>query len=244
VTDPALDLLVLSDLHYIGTADDVCTIEERNCDLGPSLIRDACQRLQGDGIVPDLLVLLGDLVNDGLADGAEEDLAQIAQSAQDAGLSLLAVPGNHDGEAADFVSLFGCAPGLHEVAGYGFLVFHDLVAPDHATTRAGRDLTLPREAARQHPDLPLVALQHNPLHPPIDHEYPFIITNADRVLEGYCEAGVILSLSGHYHPGQAAHPVDGTVYYTLPAACEVPFSFAHIRLRGRSLEVCQRALAE
>ena len=238
----SLDILILSDLHYVGDADHTCAIPERQCHLGPSLVRMAYQQLQRDGIAPDLLILLGDLVDDGLAAGAELDLAAIAEAAQEMGLPLLAVPGNHDGSLEQFVRLFGCDPGLHEIEGYGFLLFHDDVAPDHVTSRPPEGRALPGQVARAHPGLPLVALQHNPLHPHIEADYPFMLVDAPGILHDYSEAGVILSLSGHYHPGQPAHPAGGVTCYTLPAACEAPFRYAHLRLRGREVEVQERSL--
>ena len=244
MTFSSLDLLVLTDLHYIGAADDVCTIEERQCDIGPTLVREAAQRLRQEGIRPDLAILLGDLVNDGLAAGADQDLAEIAQAVQDAGLPFLAVPGNHDGDMAQTARLLGCAPGLHEIGGYGFVIFHDHVAPDHVTTRSEKDLALPEQIACRRPDLPLIALQHNPLHPRIDHEYPFVLSNVERILQGYRASNMLLSLSGHYHPGQPAHPHKGTVYMTLPAGCEAPFPYAHVRLRDRRVETAWYALEQ
>ena len=244
MNSPSLDLLVLTDLHYIHAADDICTIEERRCDLGPALIRQAYQDLRQDGIQPEVVILLGDLVNNGLAAGADRDLADILQAVQDTGLPLLAVPGNHDGDFSQFVARVGCAPGLHQIGGAGFLIFHDAVAPDHVTTRPQEVLALPDQVARQHPDLPLVALQHNPLHPHIEHDYPFMPTNTLDILASYRRANVLLSLSGHYHTGQPAHSHDGTVYTTLPATCEAPFRYAHIRLRGRTVEVYPHALDE
>ena len=237
-----LDVLVLSDLHYIGVADRVCPIPERNCHLGPALVRAAFEELRREGIEPDLLILLGDLVDDGLVAGADADLAAIAEAARETGLPVLALPGNHDGDWAQFVRLWGCDSGLHEIGGYGFLVFHDHVAPDHVTTRPPEGLTLPAQAARERPGLPLVALQHNPLHPPIEADYPYMPTNTQEILRGYREAGAILSLSGHYHHGQPAHRVGDVTCYTLPAACEAPFRYAHIRLQGREVYVWERAL--
>jgi predicted MPP superfamily phosphohydrolase len=237
-----LDILVLSDLHYVGVADHVCPIPERKCHLGPALVRMAFQQLRQDKVEPELIILLGDLVDDGLAEGAEADLSAVAEAALEPGLPVLAVPGNHDGDVGRFTSLFGCAPGLHEVGGYGFLVFHDDVAHDHVTTRSMEGLTLPAEIAHNRPGLPLVALQHNPLHPHIEADYPFMLTDAEEILRGYSEAGVLLSLSGHYHHGQPAHPVGGVTCYTLPAACETPFRYAHIRLLDREVEVRERAV--
>ncbi len=244
MTTRSLDILVLSDLHYVHAADHTCPIPERKCHLGPALVRMAFQQLRQDDVEPDLLILLGDLVDDGLAEGAEVDLSAIAEAALETGLPVLAVPGNHDGDIGRFARLFRCTPGLHEVGGYGFLVFHDDVALDHVTTRPPEGLTLPVEIAREHPDLPLVALQHNPLHPHIEADYPYMLTDAGEILRGYNEAGVILSLSGHYHSGQPAHPVGGVTCCTLPAACEAPFSFAHVRLQGRQVKVQQSTLPE
>jgi predicted MPP superfamily phosphohydrolase len=244
MTTTSLDILVLSDLHYIGVADHTCPIPQRKCQLGPALIQAAFRQFRQEGIEPELLILLGDLVDDGLAEGAEADLSTVAEAAQETGLPLLVVPGNHDGDFDEFARLYGCGPGLHEIGGYGFIAFHDEVAPDHVTTRPPEGLALPGQVAQARPDLPLVALQHNPLHPHIEDDYPFMLTHAEDILRGYNEAGVILSLSGHYHPGQPAHPVGGTICYTLPAACEAPYRYAHIRLRGREVEVWERALGD
>jgi predicted MPP superfamily phosphohydrolase len=242
MSNATLDILVLSDLHYIGVADRVCPIPERKCALGPALVRAAFQELGQEGIEPGLLILLGDLVDDGRAEGADVDLAAIAQAAQETRLPILALPGNHDGDPGQFIRLFGCAPSLHEIEGYGFLVFHDDVTLDDVTVRPPEGLALPAQTARERPDLPLVALQHNPLHPHIEADYPYMPTNTQQILRGYDEAGVILSLSGHYHKGQPAHPVGDTIYYTLPAACEAPFRYAHIRLQGREVSVRERSI--
>jgi len=90
--------------------------------------------------------------------------------------------------------------------------------------------------------LGLVALQHNPLHPQIESDYPYVLTNAEAILSGYEEAGVILSLSGHYHAGQPAHRVGNVTCYTVPAACESPFRFAHVQLRDRESQVREHSL--
>jgi hypothetical protein len=244
VNPPSLDLLVLTDLHYINLADDLCTIERRHCDLGPALIRKAFQDVRQAGVQPDALILLGDLVNNGRATGADRDLAEIAQAARDTGLPVLALPGNHDGDVGQFIGAFDCPPGLHELEGFGLLVFHDHIALDDVTTRSEEGLALPIQIAGQRPYLPLIALQHNPLHPHIESEYPYMPTNTDRILSSYRNANVLLSLSGHYHLGQPAHAVGPTTYCTLPATCEAPFTYAHVRLRGRTVSIDQRALDE
>jgi histidinol phosphatase-like PHP family hydrolase len=52
----------------------------------------------------------------------------------------------------------------------------------------------------------------------------------------------MLSLSGHYHPGQPAHALGNTTVYTVPAACETPFRFAHVTVRDREIDVREHGL--
>ena len=238
---PSLDVLVIADLHYVDKADHVCPIEWRKSDLGPLLVKGAFQRLCDDGVDVGLAIVLGDVVDNGLADGAGEDLEAVAKTARGLGVPVLAIPGNHDGDYRRFATVFGCDPGLHEVGGYGFLVFHDRVGGGDVTTRPTALLDLPVRVAAQQ-TLPLVALQHNPLYVPGQHDYPYVLTNAGAVLDGYREAGIVLSLSGHYHPGQPVREVRGVPCYTVPAACEKPFRFAHVRLEGRGAQVIEMAL--
>ena len=238
---PSLDALVIADLHYVQKADHVCPIERRKSDLGPLLVKGAFWRLRDDGVDVDVVVVLGDVVDNGLADGAGEDLAEVAEETRALGVPVLAVPGNHDGDFQLFAALFGCSPGLHEVGGYGFLVFHDHVGDGDVTTRPAALLDLPAGAAAEQA-LPLVALQHNPLYVPGQHDYPYVLENAGQVLDGYREADIVLALSGHYHPGQPLSKVRGVPCYTVPAACEQPFRFAHVRLEGRDARVTELPL--
>jgi len=242
MTGPSLDVLVLSDLHYVREADHVCPIEQRKCALGVTLVERAFGCLRERGVDVGLVVVLGDAVDNGEADGADRDLAAVAGAVRRPGILVLAVPGNHDGSTARFYRTFGCSPGHHEIGGYRFLLFADAIGPGHVTTRPQEGIDLPGKVARVQPGMPLVALQHNPLHPAIESDYPFLLTNAAEVLSVYQDAGAILSLSGHYHPGQAHCQVGQVSCYTVPALCEEPFCFAHVRLRGREVAVWEGAL--
>jgi len=121
----SLDIPVVGDLHYVCEADHVCPIEERRSSLGPMPLRKAVHRLKREGIAVQLVVILGDVTDDGHANNAGK-------------------------------------------------------------------------AAVKRPGLPLIALQHNPLHPNINSGYPHMPGNNDAVLSSYHESGVILSLSGHW----------------------------------------------
>ena len=258
MTGPSLDVIVLSDLHYVREADHVCPIERRKSALGVAFVERAFGCLRDRGVDVGLVVVLGDVVDNGEADGADKDLAAVAGAVRGPGIPVLAVPGNHDGSTARFYRTFGCSPGNHEIGGYRFLLFADDVGPGDVTTRPSEGLDLPGKAARAQPGMPLVALQHNPLHPAIESSYPYVLTNAAEVLAAYRDAGVILSLSGHYHPGQTHHQVGQTHHqvgqthhqvgqvscYTVPALCEDPFRFAHVRLRDREVAVWEGASGE
>jgi histidinol phosphatase-like PHP family hydrolase len=127
---------------------------------------------------------------------------------------------------------------LREIGGYGFLIHHDTVGERDVTTRPDGMLGLAAEIAAQKPGLPMIALQHNPIFPDVDSTaYPYMPTNTAAIRRAYRDAGVVLSISGHYHPGQSLQRAGGVAYYTAPAACERPFRFAVVTLAGREVEV-------
>jgi histidinol phosphatase-like PHP family hydrolase len=237
-----LDLLVLADPHYVGHACHHCGLPERRTALAPVLVRKALARLQHEGIRPDAIVLLGDAVDNGDAAGADRDLRALAGELLRTGLPVLAVPGNHDNDAGAMAAAFGCPAGFRRIGDCVFLVFHDARVEGETFARPGDQLDLPRRAAAAHPGATLVALQHHVLHPAIHENYPYMLANADRVLDGYRDAGVRLSLSGHFHAGQPATERDGTLYVTAPALAESPFRFLHVRLAAGAATVRECAL--
>lgn len=239
---PILDLLVLTDTHFVAQARHACTEPKRQTALGQILVRKALARLRRSGIEPGLIVVLGDLVDDGTAPGAELDLLTLAGELRRTGIPVLVVPGNHDGPAARLARIFDCPAGLHRVGGFGFLLFHDAPIGAERHARDATQLALPEQTAQRHPDLTLVTLQHHPLHPPIESSYPYLLDNAAAVLASYRAAGVRLSLSGHYHAGQSLHTRDGADYLTAPALCESPFRFLHVHLEGREVRTTEHAL--
>jgi len=235
---PALNILVVSDTHFCKDASPEERILDRYVALGPLLLRKALLRLRHMGVSVDLLVLPGDLLDDGSREDSEAALALFAAEAAEAGLPVLAVPGNHDRDPTRVARVFSCEAGLHEMGGYGFLLFHDPAEDGDVTTRSDGMLSLPEQIASRNPALPLVALQHNPVFPSIDSKgYPYMPTNTEAIRESYRKAGVVLSISGHYHQGQPLQPDGEVAYYTAPAACEKPFRFAVIHLRGRNVTI-------
>ena len=237
-----LTILVIADPHFIGAANHTCAHVDRHTQFGQILLRKALWRLKHLGVKPDLIVLLGDLVDDATKPGAQADWQTLAGEVHKTGIPVLAVPGNHDDDAARFAQVFGCAPGIHLIGDYVFLVFHDERQEGELFHRPADQLDLPARAAAMYPGRPIIALQHHPHDPIIREGYPYHLTNRADVMAGYREAGVCLSLSGHYHASQAAHVVDGVTYATAPALCEPPYRFQLIRLEGRRVQMQDHAL--
>jgi histidinol phosphatase-like PHP family hydrolase len=227
-----LDILILSDLH--------CSCSEATPNPMPGgggawarlFALRALEQLRQEGREPGLILLLGDLVADGHAPGAESVWMQLAGELLATGIPVLALPGNHDERPDRVAALFNTPPGLRRIGGYGFLVFHDRRIDGDHYARTDADLALPDAIAAAHPGLPLIALQHNPIFPAIDSPYPYRLDNAAAVADSYRSAGVSLSLSGHYHPGAGPAVRDGTTYLTAPALGDPPFAFLHLRLDG------------
>jgi len=235
-----LELLLLADAHHVRHAAHECAVPARKATWGLELMRRALRYARGDGPI-DAVVLMGDMVDNGLALGAGKDLEELRGEARSLDAPVIVVPGNHDGDAERMLCLFGDRPGLHQVKGYRLVTFADHYEPDDRATRAEQDLNVLAQTGA-HPGSPIIAFQHNPIHPHIESTYPFNLTNATEVMRAYERAGVMLSVSAHYHPGIAAQGVNGVSYLTCPALCEAPFRFVRLSVRGRSFVAREVAL--
>jgi histidinol phosphatase-like PHP family hydrolase/predicted phosphodiesterase len=182
---------------------------------------------------------LGDVLDDGTVPHAPAALEEVRDTIQSAApeADLLVVPGNHDGDQRRLLDIFDARTGLFEIGGYRFVVFADTYDGDDVCSRRQADLELLRDLGDSAGG-PIVVCQHNPMNPWIDCPgYPFMLTNRDAVMAGYARAGVLLSLSGHYHSGQSLNVADGVQYFTCSALTKAPFSYAIVTLTGREVDV-------
>ena len=245
-------LLVIADSHYASCADDVVSGPSRRCDLGCEIVRRAIVDAARQGPF-DAIALMGDLIDNGNSPRADDDLRAVRDEVRAAApdTPLLIVPGNHDGDPQRLLAIFDQQPGLHEIGPYRFVTFADAYVNDQICTRSEADRRLLADIA-DNAGPPIIVLQHNPMNPLIDRDdYPFMLTNRADVMADYAAAGlsragsrgVMLSISGHYHTGQSLNTADGVRYFTAPAVCEAPFSYAMITLIGRDVEIEIRPLA-
>ena len=233
-------LLVLTDAHNDSLADPSAPTG-RNCRLGNELVHRAINdalRLGGF----DAIAIMGDMVDRGQLSSAADDLQAVAAEIARAvpGVPVLAVSGNHDGHAQRFKTIFGQSHDVVELGGYRFILFSEVYAEGDYATRPASQLARLRELAAG--GGPIIALQHNPMNPPIVSDYPYMLVNRDEVMEAYRQCGVLLSISGHYHAGQALSRHGQVSYVTVPALCEKPFFYAIVRLRDREVGVEFRRL--
>ena len=218
-------LLVLADAHCVG----------EDAELILRAVDDANRRGGFDAVA-----LMGDLLNDG--DAALDTVARTVREAVGSA-PMLVVAGNHDGPADRLRSAFGHPPDLAALGGYWFVAFTDTYAEGDDCTRTAADRRRLRELADRD-GAPIVALQHNPVwpDPDTDSDYPYLHTNRDEVMRDYRDAGVLLSISGHYHAGGDLASAGGVRYLTAPALCESPHAYLLVTLIGREVRVDRREL--
>jgi len=243
--DATFRLLIVSDIHY-GPMElaGLDFLPKRRCAMGAELIQRAV-RAAGE---VDAVAVGGDLLEDGTLSGSRELLAELRDVLATAGAPLLVIPGNHDGDYETVHEMFSCRPGLHTLTGrggeaYRFFLIADRYASDNVCTRDPADQAALEAVATEDGAPPLVVIQHSPMNPYIESEYPFMLTNRDAVMRDYAAWGVWLSLSGHYHPGQPLNVADGVRYFTSPCLAEWPFRCTLLTFRGRGIDVQPLPLA-
>jgi len=238
-----LTLLVLADVHFRQAGQPLSSGGIPDTDLGAELVERAILDARRRGGF-DALVLLGDLLDAGGAPGADRDLALledvIYRAAGD--VPRIVVPGNHDGDAALVLSILADQGGLHEVKGYRLYSFVDAWDDRDVGTRPPEAMERFAGQSRAGAERPLVVLQHNALHPPIEDDYPYMLQGREAIMRAYAQARVVLSLSGHYHAGQPLQEAGGVRYYTCPAICRAPYRYALVRLKGRQVGVSEHQL--
>ena len=166
----SLTILVIADLHYVDHAGQECTVPERLGRYGLEFMKRAMEEAWRTH-TPDVIVVLGDLVDDGTVEGAEQDLEDLRAAVREAEIPVIVVPGNHDGDSSRLFRIFGDRPGPHPIKGYMLYTFADPYAADDTATRPSAEINRFLEAV---PDANVVAIQHNPIYPEIPEKgYPY-----------------------------------------------------------------------
>jgi len=238
-----LKLLLIADIHYSGAKDNSgITPRERKTTYGCEFLDRIRTALLREGM-PDGIVLLGDVINDGTDSRALNDLKQVKQKLDEFGIPLISLPGNHDGDYKRFFTVFSKQTGPNFLKDYILFIFADQYQKGDFAYRNRQDLELLSKTRKKHPDKKIIVLQHNPVQPEIASEYPFNLVNAAETSDVYRRNKVLLSISGHYHPGiPELTRKNNVAYLTAPALCEAPFSYLLLRITENRISVSQKRL--
>ena len=210
-------LIQLSDVHLT-----------RSGELAPGVdpaanLAGALALLEDEAIVPDVVLLTGDLANEGDESCYRELAAALAASRATARATIVYVPGNHDRRGPFRSVLLGEAPDegpINQVTWHGGLrlVALDSTAPgeDHGRLDAETLDFLAGALAEPAPEGSLVVLHHPPGPSPIAMMAALRLANADdlaRAIEGRDVRAVVC---GHYHHAGASN-LGAVPVWTGPA---------------------------
>jgi histidinol phosphatase-like PHP family hydrolase/predicted phosphodiesterase len=233
-------IAIIADSHFSSNTAISCG--KRQCGIADIIMRRAAFRIKRL-IKADVVLLLGDLVNDGDDSSAGDELATLSKHLKVLDIPVIALPGNHDGSHDVFYEHFPKPAAISDVAGVRFItnVEHDEERPGYNAWRApaGRDLLAD---ARKNWSGPIVALQHVPLFPSGSCDSPYHYSNGDELCQSMAEQGVTLAISAHYHPGVPLFTHDGVNYLVAPALCEAPFPVTVVDIDGQQVRARQENL--
>ena len=230
-------IVIITDVHY-GADHPGST---RRCSIADVLLERAVRRVNRM-VTPDVVLVLGDLLDLGSDDGAEERLQVMRKTLDGLDAPYLAIPGNHDDDVDQFYRVFDRPAEWEDIAGTRFLAFVDRDEPGYNASRSEADIQRVRRARADYTG-PIVALQHVCLFPPGKSDAPYNYTNASEIIDVMKEAGVTLSVSGHHHHGAKTVEEGCVTFVTAPGLCESPFPIFEILLGEDCAETQRHELA-
>ena len=194
-----------------------------------NLISEAVRQLAAHA--PDLVVVTGDLVHyplDALDDPAmvalgEKDLHLVRECFARLTCPVAYVYGNHD-HPASFRRIF--CDFEFDAAGFRVIAFLDDEGDHHVPQRVGAELDRFYAVVSDADPRPQIHLQHYPIAPECDGEYPFNYGNAAALKAALlADARPKLVLSGHYHEGVPLMAEDHVYFATARAFRDPPHPY-------------------
>ncbi len=233
-----LNLLVMSDLHYDPIVDS--PVKKRQARLGVELLRRVRKSMDCSKI--DLIIVLGDLINMGDSEYSKNYLLEIKKELGYFAKDYLVIPGNHDGDIEDFYEVFEEQVPKVSKNGYQIISFSDVYNKEGICVR---DFQVMEDQFKDlNEEDPIILLQHNTVLPLIGDVggYDYDMEDALKVSDIYEKNKVLLSLSGHYHPGVKSFESGDVTYMVVPSLCESPFRFWQIQLDEREMKLREHQL--
>ncbi|MBF9018334.1 MULTISPECIES: HAD-IIIA family hydrolase [unclassified Oceanispirochaeta] len=169
-----------------------------------------------------------------------KDYLTIRSILDHSGIPWIVIPGNKD-EPELYTELWGDQPLVRDFKGYRFVSFHDRQWDGGQPRRFDRERRL-MEAQLADPDSPpQIHLQHFVSTPSEQIKLKHVYKEADNLRKMCRDSGnVVLSLSGHYHPGIKSYREEKTTWISGPAFCAIPHPVLIHELEGNALQKTSR----
>lgn len=234
----SLRIAAIADLHYAVGPLETCG--KRRTAIADVLLTRVVRRLNRF-IKPDLTVILGDILDDGTGSQSPEEREQLLAILGKLESPYIIIPGNHDGDADQFYSIFPRPAETLDINGVRVVTFTDAQEPGYNAHRSDDDIAR-MDAARRGFEGPIVSLQHVPLFPPGASASPYSYNNADAVWKAFERNDYTLAISGHWHQGDDLVSRGAGRAVIVPSLCESPFAFSEITIDGDQVETKRHEL--
>lgn len=174
----------------------------------------------------------------------EADYRLLHDLLEASGLPYIVLPGNHDHEPTLW-RVFDPAENERAAAGHRVLRFCDREWLFNVPRRIDREMKRWRAALTDDDPRPQVHMQHYPILPHIDRDYPYNYREAEFLRRGLAESGrVKLALAGHYHGGSDLL-ADGACRFSIgPAFAKTPHAFRVYELADDRVTMETHALVD
>jgi len=223
-----MKIAIISDIHAPGCSEN----PQIRGELAEMLLLRAINRFNR-WIIPDIVIICGDLVDGNDNDVARLWVEKIRQILEKLGCPYIAVRGNHDPSADYFYKVFECKEQI-DFAGIRFLVFDDRQEPEFCASRTAEQISRFKNA-RANFNGPIISVQHVPLFPAGMAECPYVYTNAEQIIAEMKKQNIFMAISGHYHKGLGHIQSQGMNFIAAPAASESPFKYMVVEVDGEKV---------
>lgn len=221
-------IAILSDIHYGNPP----AIGARRGEWGSVLLTRAFHRLRRF-IKPDLVLVLGDCIDDPAAADAMDRLREIRSLMDILTCPWIAIPGNHDPAPEKFYEVFPKPADRVDVGDVRVLAFCDPEAPNYNATRTAADLARMRAARSDGFGGTVIAMQHVSLYPAfLQPRLRHFVTNCDDALRAVNAGGIDLAVGGHSHCQTGIVQQGRLGCLSVDALCESPFCYTLVQIEG------------
>ncbi|MDC7234177.1 MAG: HAD-IIIA family hydrolase [Spirochaetales bacterium] len=164
-----------------------------------------------------------------------KDYLTIRSILDHSGIPWIVIPGNKD-EPELYHELWGDQKPVRDFKGYRFVAFHDRQWEGGQPRRFDRERRLMERMLNDPDSPPQIHLQHFVSTPSEQIKPKHVYKEADNLRKMCRDSGkVVLSLSGHYHPGIKKYKEGKTTWISAPAFCAEPHPVLIHELEGSTL---------